>query len=95
MISVELEDVRRITSLIGAVIAQLPATPRATGPRGDLSAHAEKALQISRELHPPYAGAAPGTAGTTASLVTVDRTALERLDVELEAIEMLIPRASR
>jgi hypothetical protein len=100
LISIDRGDAQRLNDLIGALMAQVP--PRANGAammRGDLRSHVEKAQEIARELLPPGANAtdAAGKSATSRSgqLVTVDRTSLERLDVELDAIELILPRMTR
>ena len=90
LISVEQERVRRLSALLDALAAQVPANAAgAKSARGDVRAHLEKAQEIAKELQPPVATAVDRTGG--APLLTVDRTSLERLNVELDAIEMLVP----
>lgn len=96
LISIEQVHVQKLTGFLAALAAQLPPTAGdAQRARGDLRAHLEKAQQIARELQPPYASTAPGAANATGGLVTIDRTTLERLEVELEAMEQLVPRATK
>lgn len=86
LISIERSEAKRLTELIDAMAAQLPRRDKAEqAPRGDLQAHVQKAQEIARELM-PAAGAASNT-----ELVTIDKTSLERLDVELDALEDLAP----
>ena len=95
-ISIDGSDAQRVTDLIGALRAQMP--PRASNAtviRGDLWSHVDKAQEIARELVPSnshHAGRGVKTSAGAANLVTIDRTSLERLDVELDAIEMILPR---
>jgi hypothetical protein len=71
------------------------ATPFSDVPRFD------KAREITRELLPETTSGAVGTSGTTAprgptrtgDIIKVDRAALERLEVEIDAIERVAPRA--
>jgi hypothetical protein len=95
LIAVRRHEVQELARLLDATSAMLPAAPHAaSAPRGDLRAHADKARAIVRELMP--AGTAPvGTTGATSDtsdLITVDRTALQRLEIELDAMELLAPR---
>jgi hypothetical protein len=88
LISIDRQEAAKLGGLIGAIVAQLPASPgaNAAAPRGDLRAHAEKAQEICKELLPESKSAATG------NLVTIDRTALMRLEIELDAVEELLPR---
>jgi hypothetical protein len=94
LITVNRADVEKINQLLAATAAMLPRTTRAsTVPHGDLRAHIEKAQEIARELLPPSPAAQPvGTSGGKQSLVTIDRTALQRLATELDAAERVAPR---
>ena len=87
---------QKLSGLLDARAAQLPQ-PSTTADqlRGDLRAHVEKAREIAKELQPPHAEVTASAANAKGGLVTIDRTALERLDVELDAIEMLMPRVTR
>jgi hypothetical protein len=105
LISIEREPVTKLAGALDAIWSMLPprADGAATGPHGDLRAHVEKAREITRELMPNGASSAVGTSGTavqkgptqTGDIVTVDRTALQRLEVEIDAIERVAPRALR
>ena len=94
LISVERGDVERIGKLVDAAVASIPAPPNAAAaaPRGDLLAHARKAQEIAREMLPASGTGPIGTSGSSERMVLVDRTALQRLDIELEAIERIAPR---
>jgi hypothetical protein len=95
LISVPRSDVERLTKLLDAVMAMVPKPPQAgTAPRGDLRAHAEKAQEIARELLPAASTQPVGTSGRAgdAGIVVVDRAALERLEVEIDAMERVAPR---
>jgi hypothetical protein len=96
LISIEQVHVQKLTALLGALAAQLPSVP-SDEPRlrGDLRAHLDKAQQIARELQPPHATEAADAAHAAGGLVTIDRTTLERLNVELEAMEELLPRTTK
>jgi hypothetical protein len=92
LISIDKAHAQRLIKLLDALETQLPQDRSGeTGKealRGDLRAHVRKAKSIARdELQAPHARE---TAGGT--LVTVDRTALRRLEVELDAIAALVPR---
>lgn len=96
-ISIDRADAQRLHDLIGALNTQVPQ--RASGAatmHGDLRAHVDKAQDIAQELLPTATNeaGAPKTATAAAGLVTIDRTALERLDIELDAIEMIVPRVT-
>ena len=91
LISVGMAEVKRLQSLVGAAVQMLPPAPAAGTPRGDIAAHLRKAQEIAGELMP--AAAAPvGTRGTNDAVMTIDRTALLRLEIELEAAEQVAPR---
>jgi hypothetical protein len=93
LITVDRADVEKINQLLAATAAMLPRTTRAsTVPHGDLRAHVEKAHEIARELLPPSAAQPVGTSGGKQALVTIDRTALQRLEIELDAAERVAPR---
>lgn len=86
LISVDRQEVQKLDKLLGAIAAQV--TPDTSSARsGDLRAHVGKAQSIARELSPE--------GGATAKVVTIDRTALQRLEIELDAIDDLLPRATR
>jgi hypothetical protein len=94
LVTVDRAQVGKIGELLAASMAMLPRpaqTSGPTGPKGDLRAHIEKAQEIARELLPPAAQPV-GTSGGTTAMVTVDRTALKRLEIELEAAERVAPR---
>lgn len=94
LISIEQGHAQKLSGLLEALVAQVPPSAKGNGAaRGDLRAHAEKAQQIAKELQPPQATSVQTAAA--GSLVTVDRTALERLNVELDAMEMLLPRSTK
>jgi hypothetical protein len=102
LISIEREQVAKLTGALDAIASMLPAPSReAAQPRGDLRAHVDKAREIAQELMPKTAPAPVGTSGSpdrsTANdaIVVVDRTALERLEVEIDAMERVAPRALR
>ena len=94
LISVPRPDVERLASLISAVLVMVPApSAAAAAPRGDLRAHAEKAQEIARELMPIGTAGPVGTSGgATVDMILVDRSALERLEVEVDAMERVAPR---
>jgi hypothetical protein len=101
LISVDREPVAKLAQVLAAIASMLPARtdPSATGPRGDLRAHVEKAREITGELLPggEAAAASPSESAarrgpTRTGDITVDRTALERLEVEIDAIERVAPR---
>lgn len=93
LISVPRADVARLAQLLDAVVAMVPKPARAgTAPQGDLRAHAEKAQEIARELMPATSVQPVGTSGADANTIVVDRTALERLEVEIDAMERVAPR---
>ncbi len=99
-ISIDRNDAKRLSDLAAALLAQLPQRGAgSTMMRGDLRSHVEKADQIARELLPSgsHTVTAHGNRTTdgSGSLVTIDRTSLERLDIELDAIEMILPRVTR
>jgi hypothetical protein len=90
LISIERNDAKKLNDLIGAIAAQVPTRPAGTtGPKGELRDHVEKAREIARELLPN------GTSTASGNLVNVDRTALQRLEIELDAIETIAPRLTR
>jgi len=92
---VDRTDLKRVSDLLAATLQMLPARAPATAtPRGDVRAHVEKAQEIAREMLPDNRRPV-GTTGTDQNRVTVDRTALERLKVEIEAAERLARRAPR
>jgi hypothetical protein len=89
-------EVERLTKLIDAAIGMVPkpASPQPSmAARGDLRAHLEKAQEIARELMPAAKPAGQtGSTSASADHITVDRAALERLEVELDAAERVAPR---
>jgi len=103
LISIEREPVVRLAGALDAISSMLPprADGSATGLHGDLRAHVEKAREITRELMPNGASSAAGASGTaapkgptqTGDIIKVDRAALQRLEVEIDAIERVAPRA--
>ena len=96
LISVSREELQRLSVYLTAMSAMAPKAAQTAAPRGDLRAHVDKAHEIARELLPIAAPARPvGTAGTDDRVVTIDRTAIERLEIELDAIERLLPRLVR
>jgi hypothetical protein len=93
LISVPRAQLDRVGMLLTATLALLPP-PTATdsaAPKGDLRAHLDKAQEISREM----LTLAPSTSTTGEALSTVDRTALQRLEVEIDAAERLARRETR
>lgn len=95
LISIERAHAATLVGLVDALAAQVPESQGSdAAPRGDLRAHVEKARTIARELMPP-AAASPDALHAEGGLVTVDRTALERLEIELDAVEELLPRITR
>jgi hypothetical protein len=93
LISIEQKHVKELTALLEAVASQLPAPAVTTqAVRGDLRAHLNKAREIARELQPPHAAPTAQAVSAPSGLVTIDRTTLQRLDVELDAMRMLLPR---
>lgn len=96
LISIERAHEQKLTALLGALATQIPASnEEAQQLRGDLRAHLEKAQEIARELRAPHARVIANAADAAGGLVTIDRTTLERLSVELDAMEQLIPRSTR
>ena len=93
LITLERADIERLTQLLNAAVATLPRQAQTApgAPRGDLHAHLQKAQEIARELM-PASGGAVGTSGQASGQVRVDRTALLRLEVELEAAQRVAPR---
>lgn len=92
LISVSRRDVQELSAVIDAIVATLPGGGAARpATRGDLRAHAEKAQQIAKELL-DMTPRAVGTSGAAADVVTVDRTALQRLELEIDAMEQVAPR---
>ena len=96
LISITREEVERLSGYLDAMSALVPkAGVQSAAPRGDLRAHIDKAQEIAREMLPAGASARPvGTSGVDAGLLTFDRTAVERLEIELDAVERLLPRQS-
>lgn len=93
LISVPRADVARLAQLLDAVVAMVPTPARAGSmPQGDLRAHAVKAQDIARELMPAAPGRPVGTSGADTNTMVVDRAALERLEVEIDAMERVAPR---
>jgi hypothetical protein len=94
LISVERSEIQRLSELLSAAAAVLPGTgqPAPSRPRGDLRAHLEKAQEIARELLPDAPSAPVGTSGGRGDLIEVDRAALQRLEVEIGAIDLVAPR---
>jgi hypothetical protein len=105
VIAIEHEPVTKLASVLEAISAMLPpADPASAEPRGDLRAHVEKAREIARELMPQPSSGTAGTSGAAGSakdptpagdIIKVDRTAVERLEVEIDAIERLARRPQR
>jgi hypothetical protein len=93
LIPLDRQQVEKLTQLIDAVAGMVPRSTAPAAPRGDMRAHAEKAQQIARDLL-PAPGRPVGTSGSTGSVAMVDRAALQRLEIEVEAMEMLA-RVSR
>ena len=92
LISVHRSDVQKLVSLLDAAAAMVPPPPHADAqmPRGDARAHIEKAQEIAREFTQTASTPRPvGTSGGADDLVTIDRSALKRLEVELDAIELV------
>jgi hypothetical protein len=92
LISIDKSQAQRLIKLLGTLEAQLPEhkSGHADKPdlRGDLRAHVQKAQSIARtELQAPHARET-----ADGRLLTIDRTALRRLDVELDAMAALTPR---
>jgi hypothetical protein len=90
LIGIGAAEVKQLQGLIGAAVRMLPAAASAGTSRGDLAAHLRKAQEIASELTP--AAAPVGTSGTDRAVVMIDRTALLRLEIELEAAEQVAPR---
>jgi hypothetical protein len=89
--TVEADKIAKLHGLVEAMAATIaPSATRPAGPRGDVRAHVEAAQAIAREILPGGPSGAPVTSPSTEPLVVVDRTALERLKIELEAIEHLL-----
>ena len=95
LIPLDRQQVEKLTQLITAITTMVPGPTASDAPRGDMRAHVEKAGEIAAELLPGSTRAV-GTSGSTATanIVMVDRAALQRLDIEVDAMEMLV-RASR
>ena len=89
LISIDRADAQKLNDLIGAMVAQVPKSSGGPGPKGDLRDHVEKAQEIARELLPNGASTAAG------NLVNIDRTSLQRLEIELDAVETIAPRLTR
>ena len=102
LISVEASRIERLDSGLAAIAAAMPSnTPNTasqstgTAMRGDLRAHVEKARNIVQELKGPGrdTASAVGTSGAAEGsqpwLLTIDRTALQRLEIEIDAIKLL------
>ena len=90
LVTLDRADVQRVVELVNAAAAAVPAaSPSPTMPRGDLAAHLATAREIARELMPGTAGAVGTSGGNT---ITIDRTALLRMEIELEAAERVAPR---
>ena len=94
LISVDRAPVQRLSALLDAAAAMLPerTTTTTTVPRGDLRAHIVKAQEIVRELLPSDTAKPTGTTGGIADDVQVDRAALQRLEIEIDAMELVAPR---
>jgi hypothetical protein len=102
LMNVDAQSIETLRGVLESIVADLPARNDRSGSeaRGDLRAHAEKAVEIAVELGP-----LGGTSGTTATAdnaaatathgctVTVNRTALERLQVEVNAMTLLEPQS--
>jgi len=93
LISVPRAQLERVGMLLTATLTLVPPSPAAqsSAPRGDLRAHLDKAQEISREM----LTSASSTSTTGETLSTVDRTALQRLEVEIDAAERLARRETR
>jgi hypothetical protein len=106
LISVDADQIQRLGALLNAISSAVPAGAPGVEPHGDLRAHVDKAVTIGRELGTATATTtAAGTAGANAppaatdrsgqpkQVITVDRTALQRLEIEIEAMKLLAPRS--
>lgn len=93
LIPLDRQQVERLVQLVNAATTMVPRTTGASASRADLRAHADKAQEIARELM-PTSDRPVGTSGSGSNIAMVDRAALQRLEVEVEAMEMLV-RASR
>lgn len=105
MIAVDANQIERLRSVLAAIGSSLPPSPTGSTAGGDLRAHARKAEEIAQELGPKTPPAAVGTSGSSGRnaaspaagpaqpIVTIDRTALQRLEVEIDAMKLLAPRA--
>ena len=86
-------DVKKLVALIDTLSTRVPKPARPdSGPQGDLRAHVEKAQEIAREFQTTTNRSA-GPATGAAALLVVDRTALERLEIEIDAMERVLPRS--
>jgi hypothetical protein len=94
LVSVPRADVERLAKLLDAAAVMVPKPSTTTAaPRGDLRAHIEKAQEIARELMPAAAAGPVGTSGGSGNAtMVVDRAALERLEIEIDAMERVAPR---
>jgi hypothetical protein len=104
LISLETSDVQELSAAIDAIGELVPAEAESGSQPGGLRAHVEKAQEIMREMMPSQqetgavgtsgslAGAEPRTADATPARMTIDRTALERLEIEIDAMERVAPR---
>ena len=93
LIPLDRQQVERLVQLVNAATTMVPRATGARVTRADLHAHADKAQEIARELM-PASDQPVGTSGSASNIIMVDRAALQRLEVEVEAMEMLV-RASR
>jgi hypothetical protein len=106
LVNVDAKSIEKLRDVLESIVVDLPARRdrSSSETRGDLRAHAEKAVEIAVELG-SRGGTGVGTSGTAATTlhtpnpttrsctVTVDRTALERLQVEVNAMALLEPQS--
>lgn len=90
LIPLDRQQVERLVQLVNAATTMVPRATGARAGRADLRAHADKAQEIARELM-PAADRPVGTSGSDSNITMVDRAALQRLEVEVEAMETLLP----
>lgn len=93
LIPLSRQEVEKLIRFVDAVSAMVAAPPAAPAARGDMRDHARQAHAIAAELL-PASDRPVGTSGSTANIVMVDRAALQRLEIEVEAMETLA-RAAR